>query len=50
MAGSCEHGNEHTDSIKGGEFLDQLSDFRFSRTVFHAVLKRLSLHRNGIIA
>jgi len=22
VAGSCEHGNEHSDSIKGGEFLD----------------------------
>jgi hypothetical protein len=25
VAGSCEHGNEHSGSIKGGEFLDQLS-------------------------
>jgi hypothetical protein len=22
VAGSCEHGNEHSASIKGGEFLD----------------------------
>jgi hypothetical protein len=21
-AGSCEHGNEHSGSVKGGEFLD----------------------------
>jgi hypothetical protein len=26
VAGSCEHGNEPTVSIKGGEFLYQLSD------------------------
>jgi hypothetical protein len=26
MVGSCEHGNELPSSIKGGEFLDQLSD------------------------
>jgi hypothetical protein len=27
MAGSCEHGNEHSSSIKGeGGFLDWLSD------------------------
>jgi len=27
VAGSCEHGNEHSGSIKGGEFLEQLSDY-----------------------
>jgi len=26
VAGSCEHGNEPSGSIKGGEFFDQLSD------------------------
>jgi len=26
VAGSCGHGNEPWGSIKGGEFLDQLSD------------------------
>jgi hypothetical protein len=26
VAGSCEHGNEPSGSIKGTEFLDQLSD------------------------
>jgi hypothetical protein len=25
VAGSCEHGNEPSDSIKCGEFLDELS-------------------------
>jgi hypothetical protein len=25
MAGCCEHGNEPSGSIKGGEFLDQLN-------------------------
>jgi hypothetical protein len=37
VAGSCEHGNEPSDSIKGGEFLDYLSVLfiRFSRTLLH---------------
>jgi hypothetical protein len=26
VAGSCEHGNEHSGSIKGREFLDELTD------------------------
>jgi hypothetical protein len=26
VAGSCEHGNESSGSVKGGEFLDYLSD------------------------
>jgi hypothetical protein len=26
MTGSCEHGNEPSGPIKGGEFLDYLSD------------------------
>jgi hypothetical protein len=29
VAGSCEHGNEGSGSIKGGGFLDQLSDSLF---------------------
>jgi hypothetical protein len=27
--GFCEHGNEPSGSIKGGEFLDYLSDYQF---------------------
>jgi hypothetical protein len=27
MMGSCEHGNEPLGSIKGREFLDQMSDY-----------------------
>jgi hypothetical protein len=27
MTGSCEHGNEPLDSIKGEEFLDQPNDY-----------------------
>jgi len=27
LAGSCEHANESSGSLKGGEFLDQLSDY-----------------------
>jgi hypothetical protein len=30
---SCEHGNEPLDSIKGEEFLDQLSDYKLLRTM-----------------
>jgi hypothetical protein len=35
MAGFCGHGNEHSASIKDGEFLDQLSDNEatFSKTI-----------------
>jgi hypothetical protein len=29
VVGSCEHGNEPSDSIKGREFLDYLSDCQF---------------------
>jgi len=28
VAYSCEHGNEPSSSVKGGEFLDQLSDYQ----------------------
>jgi hypothetical protein len=28
VAGSCEHGNELSGFIKGGEFLDWLSDYQ----------------------
>jgi hypothetical protein len=28
VAGSCEHGNEPSGSIKGGELADQLSDYQ----------------------
>jgi hypothetical protein len=27
VAGCCEHGNEPSGSIKGGEFIDELSDY-----------------------
>jgi hypothetical protein len=27
MASYCEHGNEPSDSIKGGKFLNKLSDY-----------------------
>jgi hypothetical protein len=28
VAGSCEHGNELSDSIKGREFLDRMRDYQ----------------------
>jgi hypothetical protein len=36
MAGSCEHSNEPSDSIKGREFLDWVT-ISFSRTLLHEV-------------
>jgi hypothetical protein len=32
VAGSCEHGNDPSVSIKGGEFCDQQSDYQFLMT------------------
>jgi hypothetical protein len=29
VAGFCAHGNESSGSMKGGEFSDQLSEYRF---------------------
>jgi len=37
MAGFCEHGHETSNSIKGGEFLDCLSDSFSRRTLLHRV-------------
>jgi len=38
VVGPCEHCNEPSGSIKGEEFLDQLSDFSFSRrNLFHGI-------------
>jgi hypothetical protein len=28
VAGSCDHGNEHSGYIKGGEFFDRLSYYK----------------------
>jgi len=33
VAGSCEHGNEPSGPIKGGEFLDKLSDYLLLKKV-----------------
>jgi hypothetical protein len=32
LADCCEHGNETSGSIKGGEFLDYLSDYQLLRS------------------
>jgi hypothetical protein len=37
VAGSGEHGNEPSSSIKEGEFLDKLSDYQLQRTLRHGV-------------
>jgi hypothetical protein len=38
VAGSCEHSNEHFDSIKDGEFLTRWATISFlSKTLFHEV-------------
>jgi hypothetical protein len=34
-SGFCEHGNEPLGSIKGGEFLDQVSNCKVSRKTFY---------------
>jgi hypothetical protein len=34
MAGYCEHGSELSESIKGEEFLDQLSDYQLLKKQF----------------
>jgi hypothetical protein len=34
---SCEHGNEPSGSIKGGEFLEELSDSFSRRALLHEV-------------
>jgi len=35
----CERGNEHSGNIKGGEFLDKLSDYKF-----YKFSRRMQLH------
>jgi hypothetical protein len=62
VAAPCEHDNEPSGSIRGGEFLDKPSDFNFSRrTLLHEIiftcwctirhflasLKCLYVNRNG---
>jgi hypothetical protein len=37
MPGVCEHGNEHSGSIKGEEFLEQLSDYQLLRTLLREI-------------
>jgi hypothetical protein len=37
MVGCCEHGDENLDSIKGRDFLDQLSDYHLLRKTCFAV-------------
>jgi hypothetical protein len=31
VSGCCEHGNEPSMFIKGGEFLDQMNKYKFSK-------------------
>jgi hypothetical protein len=38
VAGSCENGNEHSGSIKGGEFIDYLSDCELLKKGLHRIL------------
>jgi hypothetical protein len=38
VAGSCEHGNDHSDSIKDGEFIDHLNDHHLLRSLELGVL------------
>jgi hypothetical protein len=41
VAGSCEHGNEPSGSIKGGKFLDWLSDYQLLKKDCSLELVRL---------
>jgi hypothetical protein len=34
VVGSCEHGSEHLNSMKDGEFLDRVSDCRIFKACF----------------
>jgi hypothetical protein len=40
---SCEQANETSSSIKGGEFLDSLSDSFSRRTLLHGVSHNLDI-------
>jgi hypothetical protein len=43
VVGSYEHGNEPSDSIKGGELLDQIKNINFSRReLLHIVIYFIS--------
>jgi hypothetical protein len=37
--GSCEHGNEASDFIEGGEFLNQLRDYQLIRVLLIRISK-----------
>jgi len=39
MVGSCEHGDEHSDSTKAGNFLTSWETISFSRrTLLHGII------------
>jgi len=43
VADSCEHGNEHSGSIRGGKFIDCIRTVRISRwTLLHGVCQVVS--------
>jgi hypothetical protein len=42
VADCCEHGDEPSGSIKGGEFLDQLRNHELSRMMLHHTVNRLN--------
>jgi hypothetical protein len=45
MVGSCDHGNELLESIKGGRLLNYISAVSFSRRTCPLELVRLSNHK-----
>jgi len=50
VVGSCEHGNKHSGSIQGGEFLDRLVVVTFSRrTLLHGVSELISVSYIGSV-
>jgi hypothetical protein len=47
--GFCEYGNEHPDSIKTGEFLDKLSNYKlFKNTLHHGFGPIRFIHRHSL--
>jgi hypothetical protein len=45
VACSCEHGDELPCSIKGGEFVDQLSDYQLALS---CIINQFLMQRSGV--
>jgi len=47
MAGCCEYGDEPSDSMKGGEFLEYVSDYKLLKK--HSAPRRYSVRQTTVI-